>query len=427
MRIAFISQYFFPEQFSNTAIARDLVARGHQVHVFTCVPNYPAGVFFEGYSNALRREENWEGMRISRVYTFPRGKTAAALLLNFLAFPVAASWTLSRRLAPAADVSFVSMPSPLLQAFAGLFLRWRTGTPCVYWVQDIWPESVTYTLGIHNRAVVGLLNALCGWLYRRADIVMIQSAAFHSMIARFGVPEERIRLLPNTAPDSYVPMAPQDAPEYAGIVPQDGFRLMFAGNIGESQDFDTLIAAAGLLRARYDLRWVIVGSGRDQARAQKLIAERGLKDRFHFLGRFPETEMPKLFAHADAMLVSLKDIPIFSLTVPYKVQCYMACGKPILASLSGEGARIIEEAEAGLAVPAGRPEALADAITRMMDTDPEARAAYADNGRRYFEAHYSPEQVYGALECALHDAAGLRAERRARRHASRSRPAGGDC
>lgn len=427
MNIAFVTQYFFPEQFSNNAIARELVHRGHNVHVFCAVPNYPAGVFFEGYSNALRREDVWEGVRISRAYTLPRGAGIGSLILNYLTYPLTVCWTLHRRLVEPVDVCFVSQTSPVFQSLAGIFLRWRTGTPCVYWVQDIWPESVTYTLGIHNRAVVGLLNALCGWLYRRADIVMIQSAAFHSMIARFGVPEERIRLLPNTAPDSYVPMAPQDAPEYADLVPQDGFRLMFAGNIGESQDFDTLIAAAGLLRARHDLRWVIVGSGRDQARAQKLIAERGLEDRFHFLGRFPETEMPKLFAHADAMLVSLKDIPIFSLTVPYKVQCYMACGKPILASLSGEGARIIEEAEAGLTVPAGRPEALANAITRMMDLGPEARAAYAGNGRRYFEAHYSPDQVYGALECALQDAAGLRPERHAGRHSSRSRPAGGDC
>ncbi|MDQ0304610.1 glycosyltransferase [Ancylobacter polymorphus] len=140
MKIAFISQYFFPEQFSNTAIARDLIARGHDVHVFTCVPNYPAGVFFEGYSNASRREENWEGIRISRVYTFPHGKTAAALLLNYLVFPLAASWTLSRRLAPTADVSFVSMPSPLLQAFAGLFLRWQTGTQYINRADDDWVE-----------------------------------------------------------------------------------------------------------------------------------------------------------------------------------------------------------------------------------------------------------------------------------------------
>lgn len=401
MRIALISQYFYPEQFMNNALARELVRRGHEVHAFPCVPNYPAGRFFEGYSNKKRREEEWEGVRISRAYTVPRGRTALSLIANYAIYPIAVSWTIFRRLRQRADVSFVSMPSPLFQAFAGIFLRWRTGTPCVYWVQDIWPESATYTLGLHNRFVVGLLNAICGWLYRRADIVMVQSAAFHDMITRFGVPSERIQLLPNTAPDLYRPLTPEQAPDHAGLVPQDGFRLMFAGNIGESQDFDTLVAAAALLREREDLHWVIVGSGRDGERVKRLVAENGLEERFHFLGRHPEEEMPKFFAHADAMLVSLKDIPIFALTVPYKTQSYMACGKPIIASLNGEGARIVNESGAGIAVAATQPQALANAIATMMDAGPARRQSYAASSRKYFEMNYSADKVYAALEHAL--------------------------
>lgn len=405
MRIAFISQYFYPEQFSNNAIAQELAHRGHEVHAFPCVPNYPAGRFFEGYSNTERREEEWENVRISRAYTVPRGRRTITLIANYTIYPVAASWTMFRQLKQRADVSFVSMPSPLFQAFAGIFLRWRTGTPCVYWVQDVWPESVTYTLGLRNRFIVGLLNAICGWLYRRADLVMIQSGAFHDMIARFGVPPERIRILPNTAPDGYRPLTPKQAPEYASMIPQDGFRLMFAGNIGESQDFDTLIAAANLLRDRRDLHWVIVGSGRDEERVKRLIKDKGLEERFHFLGRHPEEAMPKFFAHADAMLVSLKDVPIFALTVPYKTQCYMACGKPIIASLNGEGARIVEDSGAGIAVPASQPQALADAITEMMDAGPDRLASHAANASSYFEANYSASKVYKDLENALREVA----------------------
>jgi glycosyltransferase involved in cell wall biosynthesis len=405
MHIALISQYFYPEQFTNNTIARELVRRGHDVHAFPCVPNYPAGRFFGGYSNTERRTEEWEGVRIDRAYTVPRGKGALSLIANYLTYPVTASWTMFRKLRSGADVSFVSMPSPLFQAFAGIFLRWRTGTPCVYWVQDIWPESATYTLGLHNRFVVGLLNAVCGWLYRRADIVMVQSAAFHDMITRFGVPPERIRFLPNTAPDFYRPLRPEDAPEHERLVPQDGFRLMFAGNIGESQDFDTLVAAAALLRERTDLHWVIVGSGRDEERVRRLVAENGLEERMHFLGRHPEEDMPKFFAHADAMLVSLKDIPIFALTVPYKTQSYLACGKPIVASLNGEGARIVNESGAGVAVPASQPEALAGAIAALMDAGPERLASHAANARRFFDDNYAAEKVYDVLETTLQEAA----------------------
>ncbi|MFC3073679.1 glycosyltransferase family 4 protein [Shinella pollutisoli] len=407
MYVALISQYFHPEQFSNNAIARELVRRGHEVHAFPCVPNYPEGRFPAGYSNTARREETWEGVRISRVLTVPRGRRALSLIANYLVYPLAASWTMWLRLRGRPDVSFVSMPSPLFQAFAGIVLRWRTGTPCVYWVQDIWPESATFTLGIRSRIAVAVLNAVCGWLYRRADIVLVQSAAFTGMITRFGVPRERIRVLPNTAPPLYRPVAPEEAPEHAALIPQDGFRLMFAGNIGESQDFDTLVAAAALLRDRPGLCWVIVGSGRDEARVRRLVAEKGLDARFRFLGRFPEAAMPGLFAHADAMLVSLKDTPIFALTVPYKTQCYMACGKPIVASLNGEGARIVAEAEAGVAVPAGRPEALAAAIAGLMDGPRQRRETYARNARRYFEENYAADRIHGDLERALADAAGM--------------------
>ena len=173
---------------------------------------------------------------------------------------------------------------------------------------------------------------------------------------------------------------------------------MFAGNIGSAQDFDTLIATAELLRDAPELTWVIVGSGRDMERVQAEIAERDLTDRFHFAGRHPEERMPAFFAHADAMLVSLRDIPIFSLTVPYKVQCYMACGKPIVAALNGEGARIIDEAGAGVVAPAGNPKALAIEIRRMLAMTPEERAEMGQKSEAYFQARFASEKVYSDLE-----------------------------
>ena len=405
MRIAYLSQYFHPETFSNNTIARTLVERGHEVHVVCCVPNYPSGQFFEGYSNRANREETWDGVAIHRAWTVPRGKSAASLAANFLVYPFAATWTLIHRVRNRPDVSFVSMPSPLLQALAGVLLRWMRGTPCVYWVQDIWPESATYTLRLSNPLLVRPLTSLCGWLYRQADLILVQSEAFPAMIERFGVEPDRIRFFPNTAPATYRMMTPEDAPEEAALVPQDGFRLMFAGNIGESQDFDTLIAAAELLRDRTELRWVIAGSGRDMGRAQGEIARRGLEDCFCFLGRHPEERMPFLFAHSDALLVSLKNIPIFGLTVPYKIQCYMACGKPIVASLNGEGARLVREAGAGEVAPAGTPAALADSIRRMLDLSPAARAAMGARAREYFEARFSADKIYSDLENWLAEAA----------------------
>jgi len=405
MKIAFISQYFFPEPFSNNTIVKALTERGHDVDVICCVPNYPAGEFYEGYSNREKRRETWGGARILRAWTVPRGKRAGQLILNYLVYPISSVWQITRHIKTRPDVSFVSMPSPLFQAFVGVALRWMRGTPTVYWVQDIWPDSAILTLKLRNPLIVKPLTWVCGWLYRRADLILVQSAAFPKMIERFGVDPAKIRVFPNTAPDTYLPIASEDAPMEGEFVPKAPFRLMFAGNIGESQDFDCLIDAAHLLKEETRLVWVIIGSGRDLERVKKRIQDEGLEDVFHFLGRHPEEVMPRFFAHADAMLVSLKDEPIFALTVPYKIQCYMACGKPIIGSLSGEGARILEISKSGAAAPASEPDKLVEVIRTMLGQSPKALSSMGDNARAFFEAEYASEIILGRLEGWLEEAA----------------------
>lgn len=395
MNIAFISQHFHPEQFSNNVMAAYLAASGHKVDVLTAVPNYPAGKFFPGYSNRKNRRETWENVSIHRIFTVPRGSRALRLIVNYLAFAICGMWSALFGRRPVPDVIFVSQLSPVLMCLPGIIMKWRYRTPLVIWVQDIWPESAIYTLGLKNPFVVKPLNWLCGWIYRRADLVLVQSAAFPPMIERFGIPGSKIEVLPNTAPDTFRPVAADPASEIGQMMPETGFNLMFAGNIGESQDFDTYLATAERLAHRAELNWIIIGTGRDMARVQAEVCARGLEDRFRFLGRYPEGAMPAFFAHADAMLVSLKDNAIFRLTIPYKIQCYMAAGKPVIASLNGEGARVIAEAGAGLTAPAETPEQLAETIEQMMDSD--SREAMANAGRQYFEENFSRGAVYGKL------------------------------
>lgn len=405
MRILFLSQYFAPEAFSNTQIAAWLAEKGHEVTVVSCVPNYPAGEFFEGYSNRQRRREMIGKVEVRRAWTLARGTTKLQLLANYVVYPFAAAWEISRLSAARADVCFVSMPSPLFQAFAGLFARWRYGTPTVYWVQDLWPETVKYLFDLREGPLLRLLDRLCGWIYRKADIVLVQSAAMPDLVGRHGVPLERIRILPNTAPEYYRPVPRQEAIAHAPVLPKGGFLLLFAGNIGESQGLEVLVHAADKLREREDIAYAIVGSGRGESAVRRQVAELDLIDRFHFLGRHPEEQMPIYFAQADALFMSLKDLPIFTLTVPYKLQTYMACGRPIVASINGEGRRIVEEAGAGYAVPADNPAALAAAIERMADLSSEERDRLGSHGRAFFERNFSTSVVYGILEQALRDAA----------------------
>ena len=411
LKVLLISQYFFPEQFSNNGIAKELVIRGHAVTAVPCVPNYPAGVFFDGYGNAARRDEQWEGVNIRRVRTVARGESKFRLMLNYLVYPFSALWRISRTEAKRADVSFVSMPSPLFQAFAGIWARWAWGIPTVYWVQDLWPETVQYLFNLKDGWFLKLLDKICGWLYRKADIVMVQSPAMIPLVERHGVPRERIRVLHNTAAPFYLPQDPAEFPEIAAQMPGKPFKLMFAGNIGESQGLEVLVEAAARLRDRDDIAFIMIGNGRGLPALEARIAELGLEGRFTFCGRHPEEKMPGFFAQADALFVSLKDFPNFALTLPYKVQTYLACGKPVIASIAGEGARVVEAADAGLACPPEDPEALANAIATMADMDADARASMGANGRAYFEQNYAAPVVYGALEQALSDAAALRERR----------------
>lgn len=399
-KILFLSQYFHPEQFLNNHVARALAQAGHRVDVVCCVPNYPEGRFFAGYSNRRQTKETWDGVVVHRVFTIPRGRSAAQLVANYLAYPVAASLEvikLARR--RAFDVSFVSMPSPLLQAFAGIFAKKVFRVPTIYWVQDIWPESAIITLGIRNRLAVNVLNAVCGWIYRQADLVMVQSGGFHAKIAAHGVDPAHIVTLPNSAPAHFRPISRDAVPRrIQALVPQDRRVVMFAGNIGESQDFDTIIDAAALVPASSKLLIVVVGSGRDEARVQARVRNAELSDRFLFLGRHAEADMPAFFACADVMLASLKDEPIFALTVPSKVQCYMACGKPILANLAGEGARIISEAGAGVAVAPGSPRMLASALEELAQASEVELAAMGRRALASYRDRFSLEAVVTTLD-----------------------------
>ena len=408
MDILFLSQYFHPEQFLNNHVAAALVAQGHRVEVVCCVPNYPAGKFYPGYGNGRRREERWSGVGVHRAFTIPRGNRAVQLILNYLTYPLAASWRIVRLGQRRGQISFVSMPSPLFQALAGIFARRVWKMPTIYWVQDIWPDSPIITLGIRNRVVIRCLEAVCGWIYRQADLVMVQSDGFHSSIQRFDVPADRIVTLPNCAPPAFAPVAASEIPaRIRELIPGDRRIIMFAGNIGESQDFNTIIEAMATLPRDSNVLLVVIGSGRDEARVRRRIDEAGLTDRFLFLGRHPESDMPAFFGCADLMLVSLRDEPIFALTVPSKVQAYMACGKPMLACLSGEGAATIRGSGSGIVVAPGNPAALAEAINAVTAMNENDLKAMGLNALRTYADRFSlksvVDQLVGQLQRILDD------------------------
>lgn len=398
MKILIVSQYFWPEDFRINDLALGLKDKGHKITVLTGLPNYPSGSFFPGYGFFRKLRENYEGIEVVRVPLIPRGKgSGVRLALNYFSFVFFACLLSPFCCRRKYDVIFVYEPSPITVGLPALLLKKLKQAPIVFWVQDLWPESLSATGAVKSAWILRLVEGLVKYIYQGCDLILVQSKAFYAPIEKLGVDKARIQYFPNSAEALYKPVVLEhDAAEIAAM--PNGFRVMFAGNIGAAQDFGTILGAAEKLKSYPDIHWLILGDGRMLPWVKDQIAKRGLGGTFHLLGRHPVEAMPRYFALADAMLVTLKKEPIFSLTIPAKVQSYLACGKPLIAALDGEGARIVQEAGAGLTPAAENSEDLANSVLEMYRMSPAERLAMGELGKQYFELNFERSILFDRLD-----------------------------
>lgn len=397
MRVLIVSQYFWPEDFRVNDLAVGLVERGHDVTVLTGIPNYPQGRFFLGYGLFKRTREAYRGVRICRVPLVPRGEgSGLRLAINYLSFALSATLLSPFRCHGPFDLIVVYEISPVTVALPALFLKKLKHAPILFWVLDLWPESLSATGAIRSGGVLSLLDTLVRFIYRGCDKIIVASRGFLPSITAKGIAAERTGYFPNWYEPGYA-----TRPATGSVVPSGlpaGFRVMFAGNIGAAQDFGTILSAAERLKPYRDIYWVIVGDGRRWEWVKEEVQLRGLGDQVLLLGRHPPEAMSGLFSHADAMLVTLKRDPAFALTVPGKIQSYMACGRPIVAALDGEGGRLIQESGAGLASPAEDAVALADSVLSLYHMPKQEREAMGTRGREYCEKNFERGMLFDRLE-----------------------------
>lgn len=395
MKILVVSQYFWPESFRINDIVKTLIERGIQVDVLTGKPNYPEGKFFHGYHGGDIKKENWSGATLFRVPLVARGdKGAFRLTVNYFSFVLSGllfgPWLLRKS---KYDVIFVYGVSPILQAIPALFLGWIKRCPVIIWVQDLWPESLEATGYVRNSFLLSLVGRIVRFIYRHADLLLVQSRAFESSLTALA-PDTPVKYYPNSVETIFYEPPDLALPDIDGL--DDGFSVMFAGNVGTAQAIDVIVEAASLLKDYPEIRFVVLGLGSRWEWMKKEVEVRGLTN-FYLPGRYPVETMPGLMRKAGALLVSLTDQPIFAITVPNKVQAYMAVGKPILACLNGEGARVVSEAEAGIAVPAENANALAEAVLRLFEMTPAEREKLGSNGRNYYKKHFDHDRLIDQL------------------------------
>lgn len=396
MRILIVTQYFWPENFKINDIAQGLIERGHQVSVLTGKPNYPEGKFYNNYSYLNKSYEVWNNIKIYRSFITPRGDGKGVwLFLNYISFAFFSSIRLFY-IKDKFDKIFVFEPSPITVGIPAIVCKLRFNAPIYFWVQDLWPESLTAAGGVQNRYVLDFFSRLTKFIYSHSFKILVQSKAFIPYIINQGVSLEKLIYYPNST-ESFYKKNPIN-PEFSNMFPE-GFKLIFAGNLGEAQSFETIIGAIDLLvKDGLNVQLIILGNGRAKEHIHNKVIELGLSNHIHLWGSFESILMPEFFSCADALLVALKKDLIFSLTIPSKIQSYLACGKPIIASLDGEGARIVEDAKAGFTSNSEDVMGLKDAIKKMYLLTPNQQIELGDNARSYFEKEFEREMLVDKLE-----------------------------
>ena len=387
MKILIVSQYYYPENFIINDLAKSLKKSGSYVEVLTALPNYPSGYFFKGYSFFSKKTEWIDEIKINRSRIFPRlsGKKLF-LALNYLSFILFASLRLTF-MGGNFDKVFIYAPSPITVGIVGILSARKYKAKSYLWVQDLWPESVKDAGNVQSKTLLGLLNTLTKLIYKYSNYILIQSESFRDYIIDQGIENEKIKYLPNYAEDIYENF-PQESDKNKNI--DKTFSITYAGNIGEAQNLEILIQSAIILKSKeVKVKFVIIGTGRKKQSLNSQVIRNNLQDYFEFLGRKKPSEMPKYLSSSSVLLISLKKSKIFSLTIPSKLQAYMASSKPILGSIDGITNDIIKKSNSGYVSDSEDVEGLVKNIIKFISLDMRQLKNLSNNSRNYYDNNFS--------------------------------------
>lgn len=397
-KILFVCQYFYPETFRGNDVAFHLAEKGHDVHVITGTPNYPAGKFFAGYGILKKQHEVVRGVKVTHLPIVPRGvDNKIMLMLNYFSFlVVGCMYMLWHSIFHRYDLVFCQQLSPVMMSMPAVLYKKIRKVPLYTWVLDLWPESLTAAGGINNKHVLGFFDWFVKKEYKHSDKILTSSRSFDQSILVYGDYKDKIVYFPQWGDGSDGSKFQQSSFKLPAI--PEGFKIMFAGAVGEAHGMECNLQAALITKENKDIHWVIVGDGRKLEWVQRFVKENGLEETVHTLGRYPAETMPLFFAKADVMLVSLTDSPLFNLYAPAKISSYMASGKPIIACLNGEGGEVVKHAACGWSVKAGDAEGLAELVRELYGMDYSILAEKGANGRKYYNEYFEKDKCLRKLD-----------------------------
>jgi len=401
VNILIITHYFQPENFRVNDLAIYLKNKKHKVSVLTPIPNYPNGRYFSGYGVFKKRREIWKGIKIYRSLLIPRMSGSNIMLaiswISSIFGNLFESFFLLRK---RFDIIFVFGPSPFTICIPAIFIKKIKNIPICFWVLDLWPESVVSAGNLRSSFIPNILKIVVKFIYHNCDKILVSSNGFVNSIREKGIDPSKIEFFPQWAEPLFKSRPKMENIDLiTKLIPENSCKIMFAGNIGESQDFPSILEAAKILnKNNNDIHWLIIGDGRKSNWVKNKIIEYKLQNCFHMLGRYSITEMPKFYSHATAMLISLKNEYIFSLTIPAKLQSYLACAKPIIAMIDGVSADLITESKSGITCGSGNAEKLAENILILSKMKKDELNQMADNAYDLYLNQFNRENLLDRLE-----------------------------
>lgn len=393
-KILVICQYYKPEPFRISDICEELVCRGHEVHVVTGYPNYPEGVLYEGYGKGKHIDEVINGVKVHRCYTVPRQTGIIKRFLNYYSYAISSTkYVLSKKCVAsdgkAFDVVYCNQLSPVMMAHAAIAYKKKYNVPVVMYCLDLWPESLIAGNISRNSVVYKYFDKVSKRIYKNMDKILVTSEMFQEYFeSKFAI--KNTYYLPQYAEALF-------NPEICYKKPNEFIDLMFAGNIGIAQSVETIIRTAAKCKDMKQVRWHIVGNGSDFDRCQNLAEELKLGNLI-FYGRKNIDEMPQYYSMADAMLVTMQKDEVLSLTLPGKVQSYMAAGKSIIGAIDGETRKVVENAKCGFVSNAEDVDDLVMQVRKFVSLKSEEREQLGGRAREYYNKCFSKATFMDHLE-----------------------------
>lgn len=397
-RILVVSQYFYPENFRINDMCQEWVRRGYQVKVVTGIPNYPMGKVFKGYGILKKRHEIWNGIEIYRIPLIPRGNSTIGMIANYTSFMV--SGIIAGKIKNIkADLVFSFEVSPMTQVLTGISFAKRLKVPHFLYVQDLWPENVMTVTGITKSSIIKPIDKMVDYVYKKSDKIFATSPSFVDAICnrKIKVPKEKVFYWPQYAEEFYKPIDKEKAKKEIDrndVLSNSEFKVIFTGNIGVAQGLQVLPRTAQLLKNE-NIKFIIVGDGRYLQELKAEIMLLNVNEKFMMIPRQPAEKIPEILALCDVAFLSFSNDDLWKKTIPAKLQSYMACGMPIIASAQGETKRVIEEAKCGVCVPINDAEKLSSALVEMRNLNLKQMSV---NSRKYFENNFDKQKLMDQME-----------------------------